>query len=70
MKITKVNYMDGEARFLIDGNTKQTFCIKLDDKHTKKDIKDLLKAMVPNKEKTPKEIYNELDIKSLEGEEL
>lgn len=70
MKITKVNYMEEEARFCIEEFPKQTFCIALEGKTTTKEVTDELKAMIPTKVDHTEEIYNNLNLKNLEGTDI
>ena len=73
MNILKVNYINGEARFIVEGYPKSTFCVKLENQTTVKEITDELKAMVQKKidaATNPQEIYQDLNIKNLEGTDI
>jgi len=67
MKIIKVNYIDGEVRFLVEGYEGKTFCIKLEKQISKEEVLEELKLMLPEKI-NPEDKYNDLDIAKLEGE--
>lgn len=69
MKIIKVNYMEGEARFVIEGRPNDTYCIKLKDQTTTKEVTDKLKTMVPEDD-IAEQLYNNLNLKDLEGTEI
>jgi len=66
MKITIVNYMNGEARFVFEEFPKRTFCVSLKDKTTKKQVVDKLKSMMPSPDASEKK-FNDLKLKDLEG---
>ena len=69
MKIIKVNYIEGEVRIVVEGHEDKSFCIKLKDQTTLKEITDQLKTMLPTV--NPAEaLYNSLKIKSLEGGDI
>lgn len=76
MKITKVKYNKngiegGEVRFLIDEYPKTTFCIQMKNKTKKEDfLADLLAEIDKKKKDKDEEIFNTLDLISLEGEEI
>ena len=75
MKIMLVNYMPGEARFVIEGIPKVTFCVPLKGKIKQKQVLDELKAKVDDfilieYEKDQKQVYKDLKIKDLEGTDL
>lgn len=71
MKILKVNYMPGEARFVIEGFPNTTFVVELKTKVKKKDVIDSLlseigKIYFDNSEQK----YTDFKLKSLEGTDL
>lgn len=71
MKITKVNFVEGEARILMGGFATTTFCIPLKDKTTKQEVIDELTAMIKKKQPdTTEQTFNDLDLKSLEGTDI
>ena len=71
MKITFVNYIDGEARILVDGFPKTTFVFKLKKNMTKQDLIDYLNDEVDKLEPDDMEqLFIDLDLKSIEGTEL
>lgn len=71
MKILIVNYMPGEARFVIGGFPKTTFCISLEGKTTVKQVTDELKATVEAKAvNTAEQTFNDLNLKSLVGTDI
>ena len=69
MKITKVNYIDGEARFLFEG-VEGTYCIELKGKKTQAEVLEALKLMLPEEAENTQQIYTDLKIKELEGTEI
>lgn len=85
MKILKVTYMDGEARFIVEGdksrvtglvNGKPTIeynqcvrCIILKGKTTKQQVIDELKTMIQPKD-NPEQTYNDLDLQSIQGTDI
>ena len=69
MKIKLVNYIDGEARFVMEELPTKSFCIKLKSTTTIGQVTDELKAMLP-KEDTTEQTFNDLDLKSLEGTDI
>ena len=85
MKIIKVNLMEGEARFVIEGDTSPvttlkdgkaivtqeqcTRCIKLTEGITKQEIIDKLKSMITPPVDT-ESIYNNLKLKDLKGTDI
>lgn len=72
MKITKVNYMPGEARILVDEFPKITFCIKLKKNTTKQDVWDELYDEIDKIKivDDSEQVFNDLDLKSMEGTEF
>lgn len=55
MKITKAVFINGEARFIIDGDTTKTYCINLEGKSTLKEVTDELKSkIIPKKNRYSK----------------
>ena len=69
MKIIKVNYINGEARFVLEEFPKKTFCIKLTNQNTIKEVTDKLKTMIPQPD-ISEDLFDSLNLKSLEGSEL
>lgn len=76
MKIEKVNWLGREARFVLFKWPQKTFCIKLDDKTTAKEVTDELKVkadVITTRENTDQELqdkYNSFNLKALEGTDL
>jgi len=71
MKIKKVNYMKGEARFIIDEIKDTTFVVELDYKIKKKDVTDDLESQVSEYIfDDTKEKYDDWNIKELEGTDI
>ncbi len=69
MKIKLVNYIDGEARFVMEEMPTKSFCIKLEGTTTIEQVTDELKAMLP-KEDTTEQTFNTLKLKELEGTDI
>ena len=69
MKILKVNYVSGEALFVIEEFPDMTFCVSMEGKTTKQEVIDKLKTMVPEPY-TTEETYNNLKLKDLEGTDI
>lgn len=69
MKIIKVNYMTGEARFVLEGFPEKSICIKLEGKTSRKEITNELKARLP-KPDAEEQKFKDLKIKNLEGTEI
>ena len=76
MKILLVNFMEREARFVLDRWPKKAFCIKLDDKTKASDVTDELKAKadaIIARENSDGELetkYNNFNLKTLEGTDI
>ena len=73
MKIKVVNFMDGEVRFVVDDFPKSTFCIKLTGNPARSEITAELKTRVQariDRKKNPKKIYDDLNLKGLEGTDI
>ena len=68
MKIEKVVYVDGEVRFRIEG-LDFTYCIELKEGDTAQSIKDQVKANLL-KDDSAEQIFNDLNLKGLEGADL
>ena len=69
MKITLVNYVDGRALFVVDGFPDMTFCVGLKGKISQKEVTDELLSMLPVVDDT-KKVFDDLELKSLEGGSL
>ena len=71
MKILKVNYLEGQSRFVIEGYDKITFVVDISELSTKQAVLLALKAKVDNLSIDHNlEKYHSLDLKSLEGVEF
>jgi len=69
MKITKVNYKDGFAWFVVDNDTTKTYGIKMKGKKLRIEITtELKKKVTPNDE--DKIIFDNLKVKELEGTDI
>ena len=70
MKITNVNYKNQEVRFVVDTYPDKSFCVLLTEGMTKKDVTNQLNVLVANAVDKAEVIYNNLNLKSLEGSDL
>ena len=69
MKIKEVKYIEGNAVIEIEEYPKHKFCVELKNKNTKQEVVDALKNIIPEKDESEK-IFNQLNLKSLEGTEI
>ena len=71
MKITFVNFIDGDARILVDEFPFVTFVVKMKKNLSKQDVLDsVVEDIGKMKEDDSEKIFLDLDLKSLEGTEL
>ena len=69
MQILKVNYVNGNALFVVDKFQGKTFVVSLDGMKTRKQVTEKLQSLFPEIS-FEKKTFDDLKIKELEGTDI
>ena len=70
MKIEKVAYKDGFAWFVMEGDTKHTYGVKLSENETMAQVKKTLKDKIELSKDTEEKTFDDLKLMDLIGTDL